>query len=99
MPRLARKVLTEQVGTAHAVPMRCKTASRAAIHAPLRFVTVQAACPIRQRTGTGLTGIGFLAQANGNPRRFRLVGAVHSLPSMRPEANLLLALRLHPLAI
>src|SRR5260221_2352971 len=99
MPRLTRKVLREQVGTAHGVPMRCTTTSRAAIHAPLGFVTVQATTPIWQGARTGLTGIGLLDQANGNPRRFRLVGDVSALASVRPEANLLLAFGVHPLAI
>src|SRR5260370_11862911 len=99
MPRLTRIMLGQQVGTAHGVPMRCKTTSRAPIHAPLGFITVQATTPIRQGARTGLTGIGLLDQANGNPRSFRLVGDGPALPSMRPEANLLLALRLHPLAI
>src|SRR5689334_19559636 len=60
------KVLREQVGTAHGVPMRCKTTSRATIHAPLGCITVQAPRPIRQGARTGLTGIGYLDQANGN---------------------------------
>src|SRR5260221_12398050 len=48
------KVLGKQVGTAHGVPMRCKTASRATIHAPRGLITVQATRPIRQGARTGL---------------------------------------------
>src|SRR5258707_11038453 len=63
MPRLARKVLGKQVGTAHGVPMRCQTTSRATIHAPRGLITVQATRPIRQGAQTGLTRRGFLDQA------------------------------------
>src|SRR6266436_5706319 len=76
MPRLARKVLREQVGTAHGVPMRCKTTSRATIHAPLGFITVHATSPIRQGARTGLTSLGFLDQGHCNPHRRRLVGDI-----------------------
>src|SRR5260370_28012525 len=79
--------------------MRCKTASRATIHAPPGFITVQATCPIRQGAREGLAGIGFLDQGNSDSSRFRFVGDVVALASMRPEANLLLAFGVHPLPI
>ena len=76
-----------------------ETASRAAVDAPLGFGTLQAACPIGQGARTGLAGIGFFDQDDGDPRRFGLVGDVLALASMRPQANLLLALGVQALAI
>src|SRR5260370_27398785 len=55
MPRLARKVLGKQVGTAHDVPMRCQTTSRSTIHAPRALLTVQATRHTPQRAHTGLS--------------------------------------------
>src|SRR5712691_3551906 len=80
MPRLTRKVLGKQVGTAHGVPMRCKTASRAAEDPPLGFVTLQATRPIQQRTGTGLRRIRFIDQGNSDASRGGFVGDVPALP-------------------
>ena len=56
--------------------MGSETASRAAVHAPLGFVTLQTARPIRQRAWTGLDCVGFFDQGNGDACRCRLVGDV-----------------------
>ena len=99
MSRLSRIVLGKQVRTANPIAMRSKTASRAAIHTPLGFIALQAPGPVQQRARTGLAGRGFFDQGNGNPSCRRLVGDVRSLPSVRPQANLLLALRIQSLPI
>ena len=96
MSCLARIMLGEQIGTANPIAMGSETAIRAAVDAPLRFVTLQAAGPVRQCAGTGLAGIGLFHQGNGDTCRRRLIGDILALPSMRPEDNFLLALGVEP---
>ncbi len=91
MARFSGVVLTQDVGTAHAVSMGLTTASRAAIEAPLGFVTVQAG-------RTGLAGIGCRAKGDGDPCRCCLVFDVLPLAATRPHADLLLCLGVEVLA-
>jgi len=92
MTGFTRIVLTQDIGTAYRVSMGHKTASRAAIGAPLGF---RAVTTLR----TGLAGVGFRAKYDAHPLRLSFIGNVLSLPSMRPHVNFLLAFCVQAFAI
>ena len=92
MARFSGVVLAQDIGTPDRVSMGNEPASRAAIDAPLRFMPLHA-------KRTGLARIRFINHENSDANRGCLVGDVLALPSVRPQANLLLALGSETLAI
>jgi hypothetical protein len=85
-------VLTQEVGTADPITLRSKTASRTDMASSPGFVALQAG---RAR----LRGVSLVYECAGDACRLRFVGERGALASIRPEANLLLALGVEVLAI
>src|SRR5690349_5230844 len=99
MTRFSGVVLTQNIGTPYRVSVRSETASRTDKRPSLGFVTLHAGGSIRQRARAGLRGVRFRAEGDGDTHCLGFVRDIGALPSMRPEANLLLAFRIQPLAI
>src|SRR5262249_29948057 len=99
MAGLSGVVLTQNIGCTQCVSVRRETTSRAAELPPLGFRTVQIGRAIRQRAWTRLTPIGFADQGDRDASSVNLVGEIPALPAMRPDADLLLGLRVQALAI
>jgi hypothetical protein len=99
MAGFAGVVLAQNIGTTHRVSVRSETAIRTDKRPSLGFMTLHAGGSIRQRARAGLRGVGFRAEGDGDTHCLCFVRDIGALPSMRPEANLLLAFRIQPLAI
>ena len=99
MPRLTCIVLTQDVRTADRVSMCSKPASRTNVASSLGFVTLHAGGSVWQAARAGLRGVSFRAEGDSHSCCFGFVGDIGPLTSMRPQAYLLLALGIEPLAI
>src|SRR5258708_24918233 len=82
----------QDIDAAHHIPVRHKPTRRAAIHAPAGFVLVPT-------YWTGLRGKMLVYKLDGDALGLRLIGDVVAHFAVGPQANLLLTLGAHALAV